>query len=283
MGITIRRMLPADLETAGLIAQAAYGNERSPEAVLRRYLTIQPDGWYLALWHDEPVGLGGAIDFGKFASLGMMAVLPRAQKRGLGLALMEHLLSWLDARGCPTVLLNARPRAISLYERCGFTILQETRQFTLTWQASQDEKLPGISLLTEAELPALVAFDQPAFGASRFSVLAACFERDPQRFFIASNGEGELAGFLAADTSSVGPWHAASPEIADLLLRQALKLPYARGSFVVSVLESNRQAQELFTRYGGQLFATLAHMSRGQLLPRDPQQRLYSMTSLMAC
>jgi GNAT superfamily N-acetyltransferase len=283
MTITIRQMLPADLEAAGLIAMSAYGQKQSSEAVLRRYLTIQPDGWYLALLNDEPVGLGGAIDFGSFASLGMMSVLPAAQKRGIGQALMERLLSWLDERGCPTVLLNARPQAVTLYERCGFTTLQETRQFAFTRLVSESEELPGISLLEHAELPALAVFDQPAFGASRLSILSAYFERDPRRFFIARGAHGELEGFLVAGESNVGPWHAASAEVADRLLRQALRLTYTTGRFLVSVLESNHQAQELFARHNGQLFATLAHMSRGQLLPRDSQQRLYSMASLMLC
>ncbi|HET8842619.1 MAG TPA: GNAT family N-acetyltransferase, partial [Ktedonobacteraceae bacterium] len=125
MSISVRRMIPADLEIAATIALAAFRRPQShePVLILRRYLQMQPDGWYLAFWNGEPVGMGGAIDFGPFATLGLMSVLPAMQKQGIGQALMEQLLSWLDARGCPTVFLNARSQAVSLYERSGFVTI----------------------------------------------------------------------------------------------------------------------------------------------------------------
>ena len=43
---------------------AAYDRPSSYEPILKRYLALQPDGWYLAHLDGEPVGLGGAVDFG---------------------------------------------------------------------------------------------------------------------------------------------------------------------------------------------------------------------------
>lgn len=284
MGVVTRRMIPADLEVAGMIVAAAYRRSQSQEAVLglRRYLQIQPDGWYLALWNGEPVGLGGAIDFGSFATLGLMSVLPAMQQHGIGQALMEQLLSWLDARGCPTVFLNARPRAVSLYERSGFVMIGETHRYLFSPQPAKSEKLPGISLLEKASLPVVAAFDAPAFGASRLRVFADFLDRDPQRFFVSKDTAGSLTGLLVAETASIGPWHAVNDETADLLLQQALQLPYT-GPLLVSLSANNVGARTLFARYGGQHSDTLPHMRRGLPLQRDPQQRLYGMASLLLC
>lgn len=284
MSLTVRRMMPADLEIASMIVLAAYRRSHSHEAalLLRRYLQLQPDGWYLALWSGEPVGLGGAIDFGSFATLGLMSVLPAMQKRGIGQALMEQLLSWLDARGCPTVFLNARERAVSLYERSGFVTLEETHRYLFSPRPAKSEKLPGISLLEKESLPAVAAFDAPAFGASRLRVLSDFLDRDSQRFFVSKDTAGSLTGLLVAEAASVGPWHAVNGETADLLLQQALQLPYT-GPFLVSLLANNVGARTLFTRYGGQHSDTLFHMYRGLPLQRDPQQRLYGMASLLLC
>jgi GNAT superfamily N-acetyltransferase len=280
VGILVRQMTYADLKDAGLIAMAAYDRPSSDEQILRRYLDLQPDGWYLALLNGKPVGLGGAVDFGPFAYLGMMSVLPTMQKRGIGQALMERLLSWLDARGCPTVLLNARPRAISLYERYGFVTLEQTQQLTLSPPPQSQETVPGVSLLAREELAALAAFDAPAFGASRLAILSDYLALNPQRFLVSRDTRGQLAGFLVARETMLGPWHAASVDAAELLLQQALRLPDAHN-LMVSFSETNLAALALLARYGGEIVALLAHMRRGQPLQRDPEQRLYGIASFM--
>jgi GNAT superfamily N-acetyltransferase len=268
------------MEVAGIIAMAAYDRPSSYEPILKRYLALQPDGWYLACLDGEPVGLGGAVDFGPFAYLGMMSVLPTMQKRGIGQALMEQLLSWLDARDCPTVLLNARSRAVSLYERYGFVKTEQTEQFKLSPLSRSQEMKRGISVASAEELPAVAAFDAPAFGASRLAVLTDYFVRASQRFFLSRDTCEQLTGFLVAGETALGPWHAASLDVAELLLLQALSLPYA-GNLILSCAENNHDARVLLSRYRGEMIATLAHMRRGQPLQRDPEQRLYGMASLM--
>lgn len=280
MVLSVRRLTETDLEIAGTIAMAAYNRSQTLEPELRRYLALQPDGWYLALLDETPVGLGGAIDYGPFAYLGMMSVLPSVQSRGIGMALMQAILAWLDGRGCQTVLLNARERAVSLYERCGFVEIDQTLQLQLAQHTSLPQSsIEGVSSLTRAELSAIAAFDAPAFGASRAAVLSAYFAADPRRFLVSRDAAGQLGGFLVAGQSSLGPWHAATVEAAEKLLQQALVLPSA-GSLTVSVSANNVTALDLLQRSDFVLERTLPHMRRGQSLQRDPQRGLYGMASL---
>src|SRR5215210_6941100 len=108
MTISVRSITEADLDAADVVLEAAYGPSggRRKER-MRRYLSLQPDGWLLALLDDVVVGTVGAMDYGPFAYIGLMAVHPSAQRQGIGLMLMQRLLAWLDARRCPFSLLDA--------------------------------------------------------------------------------------------------------------------------------------------------------------------------------
>src|SRR5690348_3176989 len=97
--IVIRALTAADIPAADAIGMAAYGRE-SRSAELARLLRLQPDGWLLAEVEGEPAGMVGATDFGPFAYVGQMGVLPTFQRRGIARALMERLLAWIDERGC---------------------------------------------------------------------------------------------------------------------------------------------------------------------------------------
>lgn len=279
MKIVVRSMTGTDLDSAGKIAQAAYNRSYSLEPSLRRLLSLQPDGWYLALLDDEPAGVGGAVNYGPFAYLGMMSVLPSAQKRGLGSALMESILGWLDRQSCPTVLLNARPRAVSLYARYGFNEIDQTLQFEHAAHISRPYQAPpGLTTLQEADLPTLAAFDAPAFGASRRAVLSRLFAENPQRFLVSVETNGQFSGFLQVGSTSLGAWHATRPENAEKLLLRALALLSA-SFLTISVPASNSTALLLCQQAGFKLALTLPHMLRGAPLQRDPEQRIYSLAA----
>src|SRR5215475_9007664 len=118
--IVIRTVTEADIDAADAIMIPAYGVPRSRKRELRRYLALQPDGWLLAMLDGQPAGMGGATDFGSFAYIGLMAVYPELQRRGIASAIMERLLSWIAVRGCATALLDASSAGERLYEKLGF-------------------------------------------------------------------------------------------------------------------------------------------------------------------
>ena len=76
---------------------------------------LQPAGfaaWYAA---DEPATL----------KLDKLYVLPEQQGRGIGRALIDHVLERARAAGCATLMLNVNRHngaSIRTYERCGFAI-----------------------------------------------------------------------------------------------------------------------------------------------------------------
>jgi ribosomal protein S18 acetylase RimI-like enzyme len=59
--------------------------------------------------------------------LAFIGVVPRAQRSGLGSALLSHALARVDAAGASAYLENSNPRNTGLYERAGFSIMREIR------------------------------------------------------------------------------------------------------------------------------------------------------------
>jgi len=282
-------MTMADLDAANDILTAAYDSPASRAETLRRYLEIQPDGWLLALLDGRPVGLGGAANYGPFASIGSVGVRPEAQRRGVARALMERLLSWLEAAGCPVAVLVATEAGAPLYTRLGFVedgaTLVCRREGPITTGNSiaasprDHGASPRVSALNMADLPALARFDAPIFGGARRAVLAAYGAADPARAFVVRDNADELAGYLIAQGQTLGPWVARTPQDAEALLTHALTLPFEGGLTRVIIPPGNTEAARLPRRHGfGEPFA-LRHMRRGGTAAPGVPAMLYGQAS----
>lgn len=264
MTITIRRLTLEDLTSAGTIATAAYGRG-SRRSELARYLALRPDGWLLALLDGTPAGIVGATEFGPFAYVGLMAVHPDVQRRGVARRLMEHLIALLDERGCPALLLDASAAGEPLYHSLGFVVDDRAVFYE---RAEDAPRLPvpldrhAVSRLRRKDLPAVVAFDTPRFGAARGDVLASYLADDPDRAFVSRDAAGRVTGFLLAQPQALGPWMAETPEDAEALLARALVLPFDEAPIVIAP-ESHEHAARLLSRYGFAPQRSLAHMRRG--------------------
>jgi GNAT superfamily N-acetyltransferase len=275
--IAIRALTLDDLDTADAIMIPAYGVPRSRKHDLRRYLALQPDGWLLALLDGQPAGMGGAIDYGPFAYIGLMAVLPALQRHGIALAIMERLLTWIAARGCPAALLDASPAGERLYEKLGFVDDDTVIQYIQDDCAAHPRPSKRVGPLTEADLAALEAFDTPIFGASRAAVFAALRAEHPKRAFVARDEAGALEGYLFAQPQTIGPWAARGPAAAEALLAAALALDFEEAPRVLTP-GANTHAAGLLLRYGFSPQRALRHMRLGSAVAAR-RDLIYGQTS----
>lgn len=268
-GLIIRNMTESDFGSAEVLLDLAFGCSGSRQAMLRRYLTLQPDGWRLVLRGGTPVGTGGALDYGSFAYLGLMAIHPDCRRQGIGQALMGHLVDWLDARHVPAILLDATPAGGPLYQRFGFVGEDESQ-----WFVGSSGNAPAAGeteRARQADLEAIGSFDAPIFGADRLRMLRLLLEEFPKRFLVSRDRRGDVAGYIVAQSTRLGPWVARDPEAAELLLRAAMALPLA-GPPTVIAPSANGDAQRLLARCGFTLVRSTRHMRRGTL----PHPRLRS-------
>ena len=194
--ITFRHLQPtaADLSVANQILGDAFnrhGNRWDTE--LRLYLTIEPEGFVLAYDADKPVAVGGAINWGTFAYIGMVGVVHTHQGRGVGAQLMQQLLDKLDRLGCPIAALDATAAGEPLYGKLGFVAEDQrlvmlrpaslplpTRPIVSPHDKSSEDKLAeniDLAPITSADVPALLDYDAPIFGADRQRLLRELFAR----------------------------------------------------------------------------------------------------------
>jgi GNAT superfamily N-acetyltransferase len=116
-------------------------------------------------------GLAGAVVLTRWgpdlASVGMMLVAARYGRRGLGRALMEHVIA---AAGQATVTLFATDLGRPLYEQLGFAPVRRSVSFVGAFRPGPAAVFTRAA--TEADLPAILAVDRAAFGADRGQIVS---------------------------------------------------------------------------------------------------------------
>jgi GNAT superfamily N-acetyltransferase len=175
----IRRLEPGDLKRCvALSIDRGWSPERSKWSLLlgvsEAFGVDAPDGR----------GLAGAVVLTRWgpdlASVGMMLVAARYGRRGLGRALMDRVIA---EAGQATVTLFATDLGRPLYEKLGFLPVRRSVSFVGQFRPGPD----GVSApagscapagsaesaraAVEADLPAILAVDEAAFGADRSHVL----------------------------------------------------------------------------------------------------------------
>jgi ribosomal protein S18 acetylase RimI-like enzyme len=276
--LTIRHLRETDLDLLDRILVAAFETTHSYKIQLQRYTAIQPEGWFVAELDRTVVGMVGAMDYGEFAYIGLMAVHPTVQRRGIGRALMERLLNWLDARDTKVAQLDATEVGAGLYSLLGF--VEDSKR--LVFQRDRITHSPPspsmVRTLHKEDLSTLAAFDAPIFGANRLSVFAAYLSERPDRAFVTYDEVGQLTGYLFVQPAILGPWAASTSKAAEALLAIALQEPCDR-MYRVLVPSANRAAANLLERYGFIQQRELRHMRRGGSTAPGQLERLYGLAS----
>ena len=278
----IRQLTVSDLERADEILDSAFGAAESRQPELQRYLTLQPDGWFIAAKDDGlPIAMVGTLNYGAFAYVGMMAVHQSVQREGIGKALMEYLLVDLHAKGCPIVLLDASESGRPLYLQLGFQeegranvyILPDFTPFFCSRGCQVEPIQPD-------NLEELAAFDLPIFGADRSKCFKMLQDELAGRAFLTRDSKDKISGFLFAQSSGrIGPWSANNPEDARELLKAALSLPYQFLPRVISP-SKNKAAEYLLDEAGFILERGCTHMRLGGQKAPGQRQLIYGQHSL---
>ncbi|MBC5823680.1 MAG: GNAT family N-acetyltransferase [Candidatus Eremiobacteraeota bacterium] len=260
-------MESADLDRVQQVLCEAY---RRPAASfpLEQRMATAPRDWLVADLEGELCGSVSAADYAGTAYIGMMAVAPAVQRRGVGAALMERILQLLDLRGTKTILLDASDAGAGLYRRYGFHDVDRVCVYKAPALAPARAR-PHFAIAIEkirsnVALEETGALDRRVFGCDRRTVLQRFVADAADGCMLARRKGNELAGYLIVRGGTIGPWTATSASSACALLQAVPALPMAVTAFVP---QSNEQAVRLLAARGLTLERTLAHMVRGSPSP----------------
>jgi GNAT superfamily N-acetyltransferase len=187
---------PSELDDVDALVREARWNQIAADwrvflAHGRVYALVTPEGRIVATTATLPYG-------GRFAWISMVLVAGEYRRRGLATRLMRRAMDELAAAGLVPVL-DATPDGRAVYRRLGFTdswgfarLIRRERQDAPAFAAPAGVTIRAV---TDADWPALCAYDATAFGAERGAVLAGLRGRLPPAELMAERAGG-VAGFL---------------------------------------------------------------------------------------
>jgi GNAT superfamily N-acetyltransferase len=192
------------------------------------------------------VGTAGAVGYGRdLAWVCMVLVDAEARGHGLGTALVEQVLERLGP--FEAVGLDATPKGRPVYARLGFTDAYDLVRVAAAPSDARPSSAGTTRAMTEADLPAVLAWDREVFGADRARVLRWAFGAAPEQARVIA-GEGALAGYCFGrrghHSDSIGPIVARSGDAAQELVAAGLR-PDAARRIIVDARATGGWAAEL--------------------------------------
>jgi GNAT superfamily N-acetyltransferase len=212
----------------------------------------------------ELVGVAAGAVFTGTGWVGGVAVVPGHRRAGLGGALTEAIVEFLEGRGVTTVLLHATALGRPVYERLGF--VPEAAYLTLTGPTRPPSPGdPSLRAGRQSDLETVLALDLAATGEDRRRLLTALW---PTGGLVAA-GDGRLLGYhLASPWRPGGAVIATDPE-AGLVLLDAVRV--APGDEVgISVPAANTPAVQSLESAGFSERYRTVRMHRGPRVPWNP-------------
>jgi GNAT superfamily N-acetyltransferase len=216
--VPIRLLRPDEIPSVVPLLEEAYARRAPFEERLRRYLAIEPEGWLVCDQDGARTGMVGVVIHGVAAYVGLMAVQPSQQGRGLGRALLDAALAIARARRAGLVMLDASDMGVPLYRKAGFA--DRGRVLDCVYEGG-----PRTGPCEAVGIDDVIAFDREHFGADRSRTLRAFAEGHPGRL-VAVRRAGKVAAYALAQRNVIGPVVADDGAAARAVIDAALAMPF---------------------------------------------------------
>lgn len=273
---TIRRMRRDEVDLALDWAAAEGWNPGLNEADC--FYSADPNGFFIGLLDDEPVGCISAVAYGKsFGFLGLYMVKQEFRGRGFGIRLWRQGMAYLEGRnvGLDGVILQQEN-----YKKSGFQLIHRSVRYQGT--ASGDRTFdPGIVPLSKVPFDDLLRYDRLHFPDQRGRFLEKWVGQPNSVSFGFVGGEG-LSGWGLLRRCrlgfKIGPLFARDETIAESLFSALADGAEEGAPLFLDVPEPNHAALRLAERHNMEsTFETARMYTRGN--PRLPMSEIFGGTT----
>ncbi len=268
--MTIRRMTANDL-SLGLRLSAQAGWNQT-EADWRRFLKLEPEGCFVAIWGEEPVATTAAFVFGPVGWIAMVLVDEAFRHRGIASRLVEHALNYLAGRGVRTTRLDATPLGRPVYERLGFR--PEYSLVRMQGVMGPPADGSGFASLSSDQRRAIGDLDQDITSTPRQRLIQALYDERPAATAAEFTPAG-LAGYAmwrpGRRAAQIGPALALSPQAGVTLLDQ-IRQQCPAGPVFADVPTDNAAAIAWFKSWAFTVQRDFTRMYRGRRIEDFPER-----------
>jgi GNAT superfamily N-acetyltransferase len=259
MSVRFRLMTIEDIPEAMQLKDAAGWNQTSPDWV--RFLSASPEGCFVAESEGRVVGTSTSIVYeDRFAWIGMVVVDSQYRGQGIGTALLQRVVQYLDSQEVPCMKLDATPLGRPVCERLGFVGECEIERWMLKRPRGK-----SVARETFKEAGDVFPLDREIFGADRSALLHSLIEEAPEFARISRQG-ADVAGYTfgrhGSRADQLGPSTARSRNVAALLLDEFLHRSNKELVFV-DCLSRNSCAVPLLRARSFEFSRSLTRMFRG--------------------
>ena len=278
--IMIRRWIGADIDyVSESVSREGWGHTRRD---VERCWNLEPNGCFIAESENEPVGHVFSVVYGKIGWIGLLIVDPEKRGLGIGAALMEAAISYLEENGARAIKLEAVEKAAPLYRRLGFVDEFDSLRFCgMPGHKDQPHRKGTVSLLCEDHILEIAEFDAQHFGANRLPVLKSLHSDFSQYCFAAKENQ-RIEGYIMArktlDGLWIGPWVCNDSQVAQLLYSTLFESMRKEAGYLrLGFPALNMNARKLVEELRFQLVGKSIHMIRGDRENRGDVTRIYGI------
>jgi GNAT superfamily N-acetyltransferase len=220
--IKIRPMTVQDIPIGMRLKDLAGWNQTNKD--WERFLSLAPDGCFVAELGGEPVGTVVTVIFeGSCGWVAMVLVPPEHRRKGIGTAMLHHGIEHLKSSGVDTIKLDATPVGREVYLPLGFVDEYGVER----WEGSgQPFEVDGVSTILESDLPEVIAYDTPIYGLSRGDLVRRLHTDAQGICGLVRDKAGMVIGYAltrpGSSASQIGPVLADTREIGQSLIQWSL-------------------------------------------------------------
>jgi GNAT superfamily N-acetyltransferase len=264
--VTIRTWKQADLGyITESIQKEGWGHARRD---VERCWSLEPKGCFVAESNGDLAGHVFSVLFGEIGWIGLLIVNPKKRGIGVGAALMEAAISYLESKGAKAIKLEAVAEAAPLYRRLGFVDIFDSLRFRGVPQRNEKpRRTVNASVMHEADIDEIAEFDAKCFGANRLSILRSLYGDFPQYCFHTKGNRCTNGYIMARKTLNglwFGPWVCTDSHVAELLFSRLLEATEKDAKDLrLGFPAVNTNATKLVEKHGFHLVGKSIHMIRG--------------------
>ncbi len=243
------------------------------------FYAAAPNGFWLGLWHDEPIASLSAVKYGKdFAFVGFYIVKPDYRGQGFGLQLWHTVLATVSDRN---VALDGVIAQQENYQQSGFRIAHRNIRYAGVGGGEVPQH-PGLVPLANIPFKQVAAYDAAFFPGDRAHFIQHWI-RQPQSTALGILEADQLVGYGMVRVSQtgyrIGPLFADSERLAETLFLALKSQTQADAPIYLDVPEANPAAMRLAERHSMTPVFEAARMYT-RAIPALPFHRWFGVTTL---